>query len=78
MSDDKTNASTRKWYVASWPPLAWLETVIKLAAIVIGIAAFVQALSGATFALPRGLSLEKEIPTAPPVLKIKAEFFSVS
>lgn len=54
----KTTVGERKaWHVASWPPLAWLETVLKLAAIVLGVAALVQALSGGTFAFPGGLRL---------------------
>ncbi len=30
MRDESTK---KRWHVASWPPLAWLETVIKLAAL---------------------------------------------
>jgi hypothetical protein len=43
--------------VVSWSPLAWVETAIKLAAIAIGIAALVQALSGGTLGLPGGIRL---------------------
>jgi hypothetical protein len=50
--------STRKaWHVAHWPPLAWLETVIKLTAIFLGIVAGLQALSSGTLALPAGLHM---------------------
>lgn len=53
---------TRKtWHVASWPPLAWLETVVKLAALTLGIVALGQALSGGAFALPGGLRLAQFI-----------------
>jgi hypothetical protein len=50
-----------RWHVASWPPLAWLETAIKLAALILGIVALVQALDGGTFALPGGLRLAQLI-----------------
>jgi hypothetical protein len=50
-------ASRRSWYVARWPILAWLETIIKLAALTVGIAAGVNALSAANFAFPAGLRL---------------------
>jgi hypothetical protein len=49
--------SLKDWHVAQWPPLAWLETTVKLAALVVGTVALVQALSGGTFALPNGLRL---------------------
>ena len=45
------------WYIAKWSPLAWLETIIKPIAILIGIAALVNALSYGTFELPSGLRL---------------------
>ncbi len=54
MNDD---SSTRRWHVAQWSPLAWLETAIKLVAIVLGIVALVQALSAGSLALPGGLRL---------------------
>jgi hypothetical protein len=57
MTDDKPPASTRGWHIAQWPPLAWLETGIKLAAIVIGIVALVQALVTANFRFPTDLRL---------------------
>lgn len=53
----KKETMGKKWHVASWPPLAWLETVVKLAALVLGIVALGQALSGGAFALPGGLRL---------------------
>lgn len=50
-----TRSSDGRWYVATWPPLAWLETVIKLAALVLGFIALARALSGGVFWLPGGL-----------------------
>ena len=47
----------KHWHVDRWPPLAWLETVIKLAALVIGIGAFVKAVSVGDFAVPDGARL---------------------
>jgi hypothetical protein len=57
MEDSSSSSSARRWHVAHWPPLAWLETAIKLAAIVVGLMAFVQALSAGSFGLPSGLRL---------------------
>jgi hypothetical protein len=51
----------KKWHVASWPPLAWLETVIKLIALILGIVALVQTLADGVFALPAGLRLAQFI-----------------
>ena len=50
-------ASTKSWHVAKWPPLAWLETLIKLVALGIGMGTAVSALANANFALPNGLRL---------------------
>jgi len=61
MNDESTGTPARGWHVAKWPPLAWLETIVKLAAIVIGIAALAQALSVGTFGLPSGLRLAQLI-----------------
>ena len=44
MTDEKAPRSAKGWHIADWPPLAWVETGIKLAAIVIGIVTLVQAL----------------------------------
>ena len=49
--------ATRKWHIARWPALAWLETIIKLAALIIGIIAGANALSAANLAFPTGLAL---------------------
>jgi hypothetical protein len=61
MSDSPTPAETRQWYVYHWPLLAWLETIIKLGAIFLGILALLQTLAGGTFVLPRGLRLAQFI-----------------
>lgn len=61
MNDKSTGRPARGWHVAKWPPLAWLETVIKLAAIVIGIIALVQAQSSGTYGLPSGWRLAQFI-----------------
>ncbi len=52
-----TSKTVRKWHISRWPALAWLETIIKLAALVIGITAGVSALSTANLAFPAGLRL---------------------
>jgi hypothetical protein len=57
MENESSSSSARRWHVAHWPPLAWLETAIKLAAIAVGLIAFVQALSAGGFGLPGGLRL---------------------
>ena len=54
----ETNQMTRKgWHVAQWPPLAWLETGFKLAAIVVGVIALAGALSDGAWELPGGWRL---------------------
>lgn len=57
MSQDEVERTEKRWYVASWPPLAWLETGIKLVAIVVGVVALVQALSTGVFVVPGGVRL---------------------
>lgn len=57
MTQEETEKTGKKWYVAQWPPLAWLETGIKLVAIVVGLVALIQALSSGVLALPSGLRL---------------------
>ena len=52
-----SRVSPRSWHVARWPILAWLETIIKLAALTIGISAGISALTAADFAIPAGLQL---------------------
>lgn len=57
MSEKDRSSKSRSWHVHPWPPLAWLETVIKLIAIATGTVALIQALAGGQFALPGGLRL---------------------
>jgi len=51
------NSPQKSWHMGHWPALAWLETVIKLAALVIGIMATVQALAVSELAFPQGIRL---------------------
>lgn len=44
----------RQWYFANYPALAWVETVIKAAAMVVGIVALFISLAKGSFALPAG------------------------
>jgi hypothetical protein len=57
MENSQREPTPERWHVDRWPPLAWWEMAIKLAAIPVGIVAFVQALSAGTFGLPGGLRL---------------------
>lgn len=57
MNDNPPGPPQRQWHVAPWPPLAWLETGIKLVAIALGVLALVQALNAGSFALPAGVRL---------------------
>ena len=57
MTDEKAPRSAKGWHIADWPPLAWVETGIKLAAIVIGIVTLVQALVSGEYRFPAGLRL---------------------
>jgi len=53
--------TAKKWHVADWSPLGWLETGIKLAGLVAAIIALLQALSGGTSASPEGARLVQVI-----------------
>lgn len=53
---DENGSDVKRWYVADWPPLAWLETALKAVALVIGILAWVRVGRNA-FVLPRGFRL---------------------
>jgi hypothetical protein len=61
MSQQEGDTLGKRWHIAPWPPLAWLETVIKLGALVLGIIALAQALSSGVFALPDWLRLAQLI-----------------
>lgn len=56
-----TQRTSKSWHIARWPLLAWLETVIKLAALTFGLLALADALSTADFALPAGAALAQWI-----------------
>ena len=45
------------WHVARWSPLAWLETILKLAAIGIALGTFTEQLATLDLALPAGSRL---------------------
>src|SRR5215212_859455 len=47
--------SPRQWYFANYPMHAWIETVIKAFAMIIGIAALAISLVRGRFALPAGI-----------------------
>ncbi len=49
--------SQKPWHIAHWPPLAWLETLIKLIAIGLGISALFRAFGASNIDLPSGLEL---------------------
>lgn len=53
--------SPRQWYIASYPTLAWIETVVKAFAMIIGIAALVISLLKGSFALPKDEQLAELI-----------------
>ncbi len=57
----KARPDRKLWYIAQWPPLAWLETAIKLAALVIGIGALLSTLGGGRLTLPAGSQLAQLI-----------------
>ena len=57
MIENNAQMTDKQWHVAKWPPLAWLETAIKLVALAIGLLAFFEALSAGEFALPAGQRL---------------------
>ena len=49
--------TTTNWHVASWPPLAWLETGIKLAALGVAIAGAANAVKEGGWIWPTGWPL---------------------
>ena len=51
----------KQWHVATWPLLAWLETVVKLAGICTGIAALIEAATGGGLGMPEGARLAQFI-----------------
>lgn len=75
MENETARQEPKGWHVTSWPPLAWLETVIKVVALVLGIVALGQALSGGAFAWPGGLRLAQLITLALLSLGLVAAIF---
>jgi hypothetical protein len=53
--DEGTQGRSKRWHFAAWPPLAWLETAIKAAALVVGLVALRGALSSGEWQLPAGI-----------------------
>jgi len=53
---ERNGSDAKGWYVADWPPLAWLETALKAVALVIGILAWIRV-GGNAFVLPLGFRL---------------------
>jgi len=49
--------ASKKWNVANWSPLGWLETVIKLIALGLAIVALFNAFSAGVFNAPSGSRL---------------------
>lgn len=47
----------KKWHVASWPMLAWVETLIKLSALGVAIVAAVNVLPRGSFQAPTDITL---------------------
>jgi hypothetical protein len=52
-----TAISARQWYVAKYPALGWMETFVKLIAIVLGIMALVTSITKGSAVWPSGLRL---------------------
>lgn len=75
MNTTPLQASEKRWRVAQWPPLAWLETVIKLVAILIGILTLVDALSTGNLTFPDGLPLTQLVVLALLSLGLVAAIF---
>ncbi len=53
----KNKGTGKKWHIASWPMLAWVETLIKLSALGVAIVAAFNALSPGSFQSPTGTTL---------------------
>lgn len=64
-----------RWHVAQWHPLAWVETVIKVAAHVTALVAFSSALQRGGWTLPGGAGLAQFIVLAVLSLGLAAAIF---
>ncbi|MCD4686660.1 MAG: hypothetical protein K8S97_12060 [Anaerolineae bacterium] len=53
--------TAKRWHIAAWSPLAWLETVIKLVALIAALIALGDALRVGDFALPSGARLIQQV-----------------
>ena len=69
------NSQQKSWRVGNWPALAWLETIIKLIALAIGIVSGITALVNANFSFPSGLLLVQLILLAILALGLLAAIF---
>jgi hypothetical protein len=65
----------RQWYVANYPKLAWMETVIKALAMIVGITALTMSLFKGTFALPTGVRFAELIVMAVLAIGLVAAIF---
>jgi hypothetical protein len=57
MSDTDPKYKAPTWHIADWPPLAWLETVIKLFALLLAILTAYRGIQNWTFEFPSGAIL---------------------
>jgi hypothetical protein len=55
------NTDSNRWHVAHWPPLTWLETVLKLGALAFGVLGLAAAISSGRFILPEGARLAQMV-----------------
>lgn len=44
-----------RWHIEAWPPLAWLETIIKLVALAVGMSVFLDVSGNGDVDLPGGV-----------------------
>lgn len=54
-------STAKTWHIANWSPLGWLETAIKLVALMVAIIALANALSSGVFTTPSGARLAQVI-----------------
>jgi hypothetical protein len=57
MSETDPTQKPLSWHFAEWPPLAWLETVIKLFALLLAILTAYRGVQRWLFSFPTGLDL---------------------
>ncbi|MGD8553680.1 MAG: hypothetical protein PVI81_00325 [Anaerolineales bacterium] len=61
MSEYGSKIKPQTWHFADWPPLAWLETVIKLFALLLAILTSYRGIQHWPFEFPTGLVLAQWI-----------------